>query len=125
MWPKPAYKLARWAWLSALCRPYWAKPASNCPIFILPPNFATWQERLIKRYGGDADQADIQKRMTTARAELQDALDKDYFEFVVNGDLAVTISVVDQIAHGSLSSKKNEQAKQIARDLIAEIDKAL
>lgn len=104
---------------------YRAIAHSVLPIFLLPPNFATWQERLIKRYGGDTDAGEIRQRMLTAKDELQDALDKDYFEFVVNEDLSTTIKIVDQIAHGNLSTKKNEQAKQIARHLIEEIDKSL
>ena len=94
------------------------------PIFLLPPNFDTWQERLSKRYGGDADAGEIRQRIRTAKDELQDALDKKYFEFVVNENLSETIPIVDKIAHGKLSAKKNEQSKQIARHLMQEIDKA-
>lgn len=95
------------------------------PIFMLPPNFKVWQERLTKRNGGVSDPADLKKRMQTSKAELEEALDKDYYEFVVNEDLGNTISIVDKIAHGKLSSKKNEEAKAIANDLLHELDKAL
>lgn len=95
------------------------------PIFLLPPDFPTWQVRLLKRYDGEADPVDLKKRMQTAKVELREALNKDYFEFVINEDLAKTISIVDRIAHGDLSSKKNEQAKEIARHLLSELDKAL
>ncbi len=95
------------------------------PIFLLPPSFDIWQERLGKRYGGDIDQEDLQKRMETARAELEEALDKDYYEFVVNSDLGKTITVVNEIAHRNLSSDKNEQAKEIARALLEDVKKAL
>lgn len=94
------------------------------PIFMLPPNFEIWQERLAKRYGGATDKEDLIKRMITAKSELQDALNKDYFEFVVNEDLTKTIKIVDEIAHGSLSSAKNDQAKDIASNLLNEIEKA-
>jgi guanylate kinase len=95
------------------------------PIFLLPPDFKTWQERLVKRYGGDFDPEDLRKRMETAQMELQEALDKDYYEFVVNDDLGKTITIVNEIAHGSLSSDKNEQAKAIARELLDSISKTL
>lgn len=95
------------------------------PIFLLPPNFKTWQERLVKRYGGEVDAEDLRKRMETARLELQEALDKDYYEFVVNDDLGKAITVVDEIAHGNLSSDKNEQAKIIARELLESINATL
>ncbi len=95
------------------------------PIFLLPPDFQTWQARLQKRYGGEVDEEDLMNRLQTAKAELQDALNKDYFEFVVNDDLNKAISIVDEIAHGHLSSKKNEEAKIIARELLAQLDKSL
>lgn len=92
------------------------------PIFLLPPNFKTWQERLAKRYDGKVDPEDLRKRMETARIELQEALDKDYYEFVVNEDLGKAIHIVNEIAHGNLSSAKNEQAKAIARELLDSIN---
>lgn len=104
---------------------YRAVSGTVLPIFLLPPDFKTWQARLMKRYGEKIDQEDLRKRMETAREELNEALAKDYFEFVINDELGATISVVDKIAHGSLSSKKNEEAKAVAQHLLAEIDKAL
>lgn len=95
------------------------------PIFLLPPSFEVWQERLAKRYGESADPDDLRKRMETARDELQEALDKDYYEFVVNDDLGRTITIVNEIAHGSISSDKNEEAKTVARHLLDSVTKAL
>lgn len=89
------------------------------PIFILPPDFETWQARLRLRYGGkEPDQADMQKRMETAKKELNEALSKDYFEFVINDDLHRAVTAVDEVAHGSLSAEKNEQARNLAQDLL-------
>lgn len=95
------------------------------PIFMLPPSFSIWQERILKRYGGETDTEDLKKRMQTAKAELQDALSQDYFEFVINDDLGRTINVVNQIAHGELSAKKNEEAKELARKLLEELAKVV
>jgi guanylate kinase len=92
------------------------------PIFILPPDFETWQQRLKVRYAGkEPDQADMQKRMDTAKKELQEALSRDYFEFVINDDLERAVSAVDEVAHGSLSVEKNDQARQIASDLLGRL----
>ncbi|HET7673114.1 MAG TPA: hypothetical protein VFK11_01195 [Candidatus Saccharimonadales bacterium] len=89
------------------------------PIFILPPNFETWQYRLNKRYGSkEPDQADMQKRMDTAKKELREALSKDYFQFVINDDLSRAVTAVDEIAHGSLSAEKNDNARQLAQELL-------
>ena len=93
------------------------------PVFILPPDFATWQERLKARYAGiEPDAADIQKRMETAKKELEEALSKDYFEYVINDDLSRAVIAVDEVAHGSLSTEKNEQARQLARELLEKLN---
>lgn len=89
------------------------------PIFLLPPDYDTWQKRLNGRYiEGQIDQEDIRKRMETAKIELQEALEKPYFEYVVNNDLTQTIKTVDEIAHGNFSDKKNKQARQVAKNLL-------
>jgi guanylate kinase len=67
--------------------------------FILPPNYAEWQRRLRARYGSaGADPADLAKRMHTAIAELEEALDKPYYHFVVNEDLDEAVKAADSIA---------------------------
>jgi len=95
------------------------------PIFLLPPDFAVWQKRLAKRYVGSIDPEDLRQRMLTAKEELREALRQDYYEFVINRDLTKTITVVDEIAHGIVSAKKNEQARMVADGLLEEIDKTL
>lgn len=88
------------------------------PIFLLPPDFDTWQQRLSQRHGEAVNPADLAKRLATAKVELQEALDKDYFEYVVNQDLAETIRIVNEIAHGKFSRTKNDKAKVVARKLL-------
>lgn len=95
------------------------------PIFLLPPSFDVWQERLKRRYNGEVDEDDVRERLTTARDEIQEALDKDYYEFVINQDLNKTIQIVDSIAHGHLSSAKNDEAKQIAHEILARLNAVL
>ena len=89
------------------------------PIFILPPDFETWQGRLRARYvGREPDQADLDKRMDTAKKELNEALSKDYFEFVINDELDRAVTAVDDVAHGRLSATKNEHARKLAQELL-------
>jgi guanylate kinase len=99
------------------------KASSNVtPIFILPPDFETWQKRIKYRYKDEEpDQADLQKRMATAKQELEEALSKDYFEFVINNDLDRAVAAVDEIAQGSLSANKNNQARQLAQKLLSRL----
>lgn len=96
------------------------------PIFILPPSYEAWQERLNSRYGEQKiDEEDIAKRMQTAKLELKEALEKDYFEYVVNDDLEAAIKTVDEIAKVNFSKTKNEQAKIIATDLYNKLNNNL
>lgn len=74
--------------------------SSVIAVFVLPPNYEEWQRRLRSRYGEKgADPADIEKRMRTAIAELQEALDKPYYHFVVNENIDEAVKAVNSIAH--------------------------
>lgn len=95
------------------------------PIFLLPPSFDVWQERLKKRYGDTVDEDDLRERLMTARDEIEEALLKDYYEFVINEDLQKTIQIVDSIAHGSLSSAKNDEAKAVAQEILNRLNEVL
>ncbi len=101
---------------------YKAISKSIVAVFLLPPDFATWQERIKGRYeGGDIDTEDMKKRMQTAIIELKEALDKPYFEYVVNRDLQTTVKIVDELAHGNFSEDKNKEARAIAQHLLEEL----
>lgn len=68
--------------------------------FILPPNYAEWQRRLLARYGEKGvDPTDMAKRMQTAIVELEEALAKPYYHFVVNENLEEAVKAADSIAH--------------------------
>lgn len=101
---------------------YMKKSSLITPVFILPPDFETWQKRLKVRYAGkEPDQTDLKKRMETAKKELEEALSKDYFEFVINDDLSRAVAAVDEIAHGKQSVEKNNQARGLAQNLLSRL----
>lgn len=80
---------------------YDALKANMRPIFLLPPSYAVWQERLRRRYGDAVDPQDLAKRLQTALSELRHALEVPYFYFVVNDQLAETVHKVAAIASGA------------------------
>lgn len=92
-------------------------------IFILPPNYSEWQKRLLKRYGDTGpDPDDMNKRMHTAIEELENALAKDYYHFVVNDDLDKAVHAVDSIAHGNDTfNSKDDEIKQKAKLLLSDL----
>jgi guanylate kinase len=68
--------------------------------FILPPGYEEWQRRLRARYGSRGpDPEDMVKRMRTAILELEEALAKPYYHFVVNEELEEAVQAVGSIAH--------------------------
>lgn len=91
-------------------------------IFVLPPSYEVWQERLKNRYEGKIDPEDIKRRMQTAKHELQEALQKDYFRFVINDDLDQAVEAVNTIANGAPAGRESEAARELAHDLLAQLD---
>jgi guanylate kinase len=95
-------------------------------VFMLPPDYEEWQARLKQRYdGGVVNEADINKRMHTARTELQHALDTDYFHFVINDDLETTLRTVDAIAHDQTALRREARAEKLARTLLDDLQAKL
>ncbi len=96
------------------------------PVFILPPSYQIWQQRLMTRYEGhEIDQVDWKRRMQTARSEILHALAMDYFYFVLNDDLTITVTTIDAIAHGSDRERRPEAALAAAKDILYGINDAL
>lgn len=91
------------------------------PIFILPPSFDVWQQRLLSRYEGKPDPQDLEQRLQTAKAEIEFVLATDYFYVVVNDELEAAIAQVDAIARGKDVPHRTEQAEAIMRDILARL----
>lgn len=95
-------------------------------IFVIPPSFQIWQTRWANR--GDATNADEKKRrVASAEAELDFALRADYYHFIVNDDLAQTISVAKQLILDPIFAKNydDKHARQIAQTLHDDIKNEL
>lgn len=97
---------------------YKAISASVHAVFVLPPSYEVWQQRLQSRYAGDVDPADMEKRLRTAKAELAEALHKDYYRFVINDDLETAVVAVDSIAHDAVPGNEGRVARELAETLI-------
>lgn len=88
------------------------------PIFILPPSYEVWQQRLMIRYEGDVDKTDWRNRMMTAKHEIEHVLASDYYYLVVNDDLAATAAVINAIAQGELTDHNPDHAREIAQGIL-------
>jgi len=92
-------------------------------IFVLPPNYTVWRERLMKRYATtDEFEAEWPKRRDSAIKELKQALSVSYYHFIINDDLDRSVRIADEIAHqGDLFHRKDDEARLVARDILEEI----
>lgn len=88
-----------------------AKP-DTISIFVLPPSMDEWMRRLSAR--GQLEQAEIERRLTSAVNELSLALERDYYYFVVNDRLNDAVKQIADLAESRPSDPMNEIA---ARDL--------
>lgn len=93
-----------------------AKPDTHI-IFVLPPNFPVWIERLHHR--GALPEDEVRRRLESAVEEFEAALEHDYFIFVVNDELHEAVERVHTIAsRGSLDEGEQERGREIVAALL-------
>jgi len=95
------------------------------PVFILPPSYDVWMERLMQRYEGQPHQHDLVLRMQSAVREIDHALAADHFYIVVNDDLDDAVEVVNDIAHGEPVDPHYHKAMAVAEQLVNRIREEL
>lgn len=91
-------------------------------IFIVPPSFDEWQRRLKMRYSAEEFAAVWDGRRQAAIRELDYALKVPYYHFVINDDINLAIDAVHKIiANHDNFTRKDDEARLVARDLLASI----
>lgn len=76
------------------------KPDTHA-VFLLPPSVETWLSRLERRYGSlDEHHEEIEKRLRTAKEEIEFIQQDERFILVVNDDLETTVERIEQIVAG-------------------------
>lgn len=91
-------------------------------VFLLPPDFETWQARLQRRYGDVVDADDYRLRLETALHELEELLNTDYYMAVINDDLDKVVQQIDTITNSpEHSTPQDPQARQVAEKLAEDI----
>lgn len=96
-------------------------------IFIIPPSYSIWRERLAQRYEStEAFEAEWTKRRNSAVTELAHALEVPYYHFIINDELARAVTVAEEIAHRpDVFHRKDDEARLRARDLLTAIQTSL
>lgn len=92
-------------------------------LFILPPNYEIWRERLAKRYKTHEEfEAEWPKRRDSAIKELDYALSVPYYHFIINDDLDRSVRIASQISHQPDSFRReDDEARLVARDILEEL----
>ena len=104
---------------------YEALAPDNISIFLVPPDCQTWLERLKTRYVNDEEfQSEWTKRRDSAIRELKHVLEVPYYHVVINDDLERAVRVCKEIIErGDLFSRKDDEARLAARNLLNDIMK--
>lgn len=93
-------------------------------LFIVPPNFTTWLQRLGGRHGGlESDKAEILNRMGSAEKEIEHALQDSRFVPVMNVDFNASAKKIASIVlDGELPTKQEiEDSHAVLRQLLADL----
>jgi guanylate kinase len=90
-------------------------------VFLLPPSLEEWHNRRLARYGGRIDPEDNQVRLESAKMELEFALNKGYFDFLVNDDVTQAAQEIKHIVAGTKDSAAHDAGELLARALYDEL----
>jgi guanylate kinase len=93
---------------------------SAMAIFLLPPSFKIWQERLERRYGDVVDAEDYTRRLQTALTEIDQLVNNEYYVAVINDDIEQTAQTIDQVVNNDAHANPDEAA---AREVAGELER--
>ncbi len=92
-------------------------------IFIIPPSYEVWLERLRARYeSNEVFLAEFSWRRDSAIRELREALEKPYYHFIVNDDLDRSVRISHQISQREEYNIKDIAARIEAQKLLETIE---
>ncbi|MCA9327234.1 hypothetical protein KDA14_01775 [Candidatus Saccharibacteria bacterium] len=92
-------------------------------IFVVPPSFDEWMRRIKHRYETEADFLEAWPvRRASAIKELEDALARPYYHFLVNEDLAQAVKSAEGIIqHGDKFSQIDKSYRVWVEKILAEL----
>lgn len=97
---------------------------TTIPVFVLPPAFDEWMHRLDGR--GLMDPEEKRRRLESAVNEIQFALQRSYFKFVINWDLRNVLEELhEHISTRSFPEDQQTVARAHAQELLQQLDIAL
>lgn len=98
--------------------------ADTVILFMVPPSFDIWLERIHKR--GQMPPDELVRRMESAEEELSTALKSDYYRFVLNDTLEGTAAEIDKFATtGYYDPFKERLSREVTQKLLKEVKRYL
>ena len=94
------------------------------PVFLLPPSYEVWKQRLLKREGS-LDPEYYKHRLQSAQREIRHALSVDYFYIVINDVLDDTAELVNRIGHGEAVERHYPHAIATAEHMLEQVEREL
>jgi guanylate kinase len=89
-------------------------------VFVLPPGFEDWIARLKKR--SHMSEEELRRRLTSAKVEIETALNTDFYRFIISGDLSTNTQMLHDFAMGrSEPSTDQTDARNHAEQLLIDI----
>jgi guanylate kinase len=91
------------------------------PIFVLPPSYQEWMRRWSSR--GNITAQERSNRLASAKKELQAALDRDYYHFLVNDDLQKTVVGLQKMISGKIDPDHESSGRKLALEILEQLSK--
>lgn len=89
-------------------------------VFLLPPTFEVWMQRLRGR--GAMEEDEVRRRLASARDEISAALEADYYQFVINNEIHEAAVAVDELANGRpVDDEKQQRGRDHAEQLLVDV----
>lgn len=98
-----------------------AIPAATA-VLLVPPSFEEWQRRMATR--GQMSDVEVRRRLETARRLFDDALSKDYYQFIIAEDVVRSAQIVNAVAHGR-PNPHQETGRKLLQQINAELGERL
>jgi guanylate kinase len=89
-------------------------------VFLLPPHYAVWKQRLLSR-PGELTAKDMRNRIKSALVEIEHAMGLQHYYIVINNELTETAELVHKIATGDEVEPHYHKAMAIAEHMLEEL----
>jgi guanylate kinase len=93
-------------------------------IFVLPPSFEEWQNRIKQR--GHMDEQEYKRRMKSAVYEFKHALNNEYYKFIINDTIESSVYQINKIAIDNIvDADRQATIRELATEICSATEQLL